>query len=65
MSKNLKYGIFSFIYSCILIPLFFLILSLVTGQWGFFLWSLLPSILVGIPCGVVVYNQYKKEILKR
>jgi hypothetical protein len=29
-------------------PLFFLIVSLLTRKWGFFLWSLAPSFLSGM-----------------
>jgi hypothetical protein len=29
-------------------PLFFLIVSLLTGKWAFFLWSLAPSFISGM-----------------
>jgi hypothetical protein len=28
-------------------PLFFLLITLVTGRWGYFLWSLAPSFIAG------------------
>ncbi|KIO58799.1 hypothetical protein B4064_1910 [Caldibacillus thermoamylovorans] len=39
----------------------FLIISLFTHQWGFFYWSLLAAFQVGIPCGIITYQQYKRE----
>ncbi|WP_180994152.1 hypothetical protein [Bacillus sp. Marseille-P3661] len=30
------------------VPLFFLIISVLTGRWSFFLWSLLPTFTSGI-----------------
>ncbi|MBA2871026.1 putative membrane protein [Anoxybacillus calidus] len=29
-------------------PIFFLVVSLFTGKWGFFLWSLAPSFISGM-----------------
>ena len=46
------------IYIVIIALVFFLILSLVTHQWGFFLWSLIPLFMV---CSAAfTSNHYKK-----
>ncbi|WP_404452144.1 hypothetical protein LG329_17595 [Virgibacillus necropolis] len=39
-------------------PLFFLIITLITGRWGFFLWSLPPSFITG----VTTYFHSKKYV---
>ncbi|SMD61282.1 hypothetical protein BACERE00184_00196 [Bacillus cereus] len=40
----------------ILVPLLFLTVSLVTGRWGVFFWSLLPSFISGI----IAFTSLKK-----
>ena len=42
------------------IPLFFLIISLVTSNWGFFLWSI-PSSVVAGTTGFYAAKNFKKE----
>jgi hypothetical protein len=32
----------------LVVPLIFLLISLLTDRWGFFLWSLAPSFIVGM-----------------
>ncbi|MEK6454266.1 hypothetical protein [Caldifermentibacillus hisashii] len=61
MSKDIKWGIFGILWSCLFIPMVFLIISLFTRRWEFFFWSLLAAFQVGIPCGIITYQQYKKE----
>lgn len=41
----------------ILVPLLFLTVTLVTGRWGFFFWSLLPSFISGI----IAFTSVKKH----
>lgn len=47
------------IYIGIIALVFFLILSLVTHQWGFFLWSLLPVFMV---ISAVMTNKHFKKV---
>jgi len=42
-------------------PVIFLIVSFVTGNWRFFLYSLFPSFLAGFSTFVVTKQQIKKE----
>ncbi|BDG48954.1 MULTISPECIES: hypothetical protein [Parageobacillus] len=52
MNKYQKISIFVMIG----FPLFFLIVSLITGKWGFFFWSLLPSFISGITGLIALRN---------
>ncbi|MFI8684895.1 hypothetical protein [Rossellomorea sp. NPDC077527] len=42
-------------------PLFFLFVSLYTGQWRYLMWSLPPSFLAGFTGLILTLNQMKKE----
>lgn len=42
-------------------PLFFLFVSLYTGQWRYLVWSLPPSFLAGFTGLILTLNQMKKE----
>ena len=42
------------------IPLLFLIVSLITGQWLYLLWSIPPSFLAGFTGLIVLRRQSKK-----
>ncbi|MCA1060485.1 hypothetical protein LCL96_16225 [Rossellomorea aquimaris] len=42
-------------------PLFFLFVSLYTGQWRYLMWSLPPSFLAGFTGLMLTLNQMKKE----
>jgi hypothetical protein len=50
-------------FHCILIgiPTFFFVLSLLTGKWGFFLWSIGPSFLSGMTGLIASKNAKKKK----
>jgi len=41
-------------------PIFFLAVSLFTGKWGFFLWSLAPSFISGMT-GLVAFKNANKQ----
>ncbi|MGG4043077.1 hypothetical protein [Bacillus smithii] len=41
-------------------PIFFLVVSLFTGKWGFFLWSLAPSFISGMT-GLVAFKNANKQ----
>jgi len=42
-------------------PVIFLIVSFVTGNWRFFLYSLFPSFFAGFSTLIVTMQQIKKE----
>ncbi|WP_246939268.1 hypothetical protein [Bacillus pinisoli] len=42
-------------------PVFFLVISLCTGQWGYLVWSIPPSFAAGFTGLVITLNQIKKE----
>lgn len=41
-------------------PILFLFISLITGQWGYLAWSILPSLAAGLTGLMISRNQMKK-----
>ncbi|MCM3757148.1 hypothetical protein M3197_06555 [Sporosarcina aquimarina] len=48
MKENLKLALIVSLFSLIGLPIFFLILSITTGNWKFFLFSLAPALTAGL-----------------
>ncbi|WOV85666.1 hypothetical protein PGH26_06940 [Sporosarcina jeotgali] len=64
MKENLSLAILVSILSLIGIPLFFLVLSFVTGNWKFFFISLVPALAIGLT-GIIITLQRKKHYQQR
>jgi len=61
VKRNNTFGLVSSLVVLIGFPVIFLIVSFVTGNWRFFLYSLFPSFLAGFSTFVVTKQQIKKE----
>ncbi|WP_046173632.1 hypothetical protein [Domibacillus indicus] len=60
MRENLR---LAFVVSLVVLagfPLFFLVLSLYTGSWNFFMYSLAPSLAAGLTGLLLVKQKLKK-----
>jgi hypothetical protein len=61
MKKSTKFGLFVSLVVLVGFPIFFLFVSILTGQWNYLLWSLPPSFTSGFTCLMVTIRQLKKE----
>ncbi|MBM7602797.1 hypothetical protein JOC75_000767 [Metabacillus crassostreae] len=61
MSKNTKIALIASLVVLIGFPVLFLFISLFTGQWGYLLWSIVPSFTVGFTGLMITFIQFKKE----
>lgn len=59
--KNNKLALFVSLLVLIGFPLAFLIITLITGEWSYFLWSLPPSLLAGITGLMITLYFFKNE----
>lgn len=57
MSRRKKKNIFLTLFVLVGIPLVFLVISLMTGNWGFFVYSLAQSFSAGIMGLILIYKE--------
>lgn len=57
MSRGKKKNIFLTLFVLVGIPLVFLVISLMTGNWGFFVYSIAPSFSAGIMGLILIYKE--------
>ncbi|MFF2755733.1 hypothetical protein ACFVR1_18730 [Psychrobacillus sp. NPDC058041] len=60
MKNNTKWALIASISTLTVIPLIFFIISLLTGQWKYLIFSLPPSFTAG-STGLFLVRQIKKE----
>jgi ABC-type Fe3+ transport system permease subunit len=65
VKENLKIAYIVLSIVCIGIPLFFLIVSIFSGNWGFFYWSLFAAFMSGMPSGIQLLLDYHEKQKKK
>lgn len=60
VKENLKLALIVSLFSLIVVPIFFLILSVNTGNWKFFLFSIAPALTAGLT-GLLLTLQRMKQ----
>lgn len=61
MKNNPKFGLLISIIALIGLPVIFLITSLLTGDWNYLLYSIIPSLFAGLTGLMIGVQQLKKE----
>ncbi|ALC84431.1 MULTISPECIES: hypothetical protein [Bacillaceae] len=61
MKKNTKFALLVSLFVLIGIPLFFLLISLLTNERNYFLYSIFPSFAAGFTGLIISVQQIKKE----
>ncbi|ALC90727.1 hypothetical protein AM500_13725 [Bacillus sp. FJAT-18017] len=63
MKSNPKLGLFVSIFVLVGLPVIFLIASLLTGEWKYLIYSIIPSFSAGLTGLIISIRQLKKEQL--
>ncbi|MBS2968409.1 hypothetical protein J9317_06505 [Metabacillus sp. KIGAM252] len=61
MTNQTKAGLLASLIAMIGLPLLFLAVSLAAGEWGYFLFSLLPSFFAGFTGLLFTFQQIRKQ----
>ncbi|PWW28880.1 hypothetical protein DFO73_105117 [Cytobacillus oceanisediminis] len=61
MKNNPKLGLFVSLFVLAGVPVIFLITSLLTGEWNYLLYSVVPSFSAGLTGLMISVQQIKKE----
>ncbi|GAB4074125.1 hypothetical protein GCM10028778_16280 [Barrientosiimonas marina] len=61
MTKHNRMGLTASLFALVGIPVIFLIISLYTGDWGFFLLSLPAAFVAGLSGLITTIQQIKKD----
>ncbi|TGB03426.1 hypothetical protein [Halobacillus salinus] len=60
--ENNKLALFVSLFVLVGFPVLFLILSLITGDWSYLMWSIPPSILAGLTGLLFTLREMKKDM---
>ncbi|MGM7681612.1 hypothetical protein ACSVDA_05595 [Cytobacillus sp. Hm23] len=59
--NNNKIALYVSLIALVGFPILFLFISIFSGQWGFLVWSITPSLTAGLTGLMITLNQIKKE----
>ncbi|WP_163100366.1 hypothetical protein [Peribacillus alkalitolerans] len=59
--KSTKLSLYVSLFVLVVFPIIFLVISLITGQWRFLTYSIIPSFFAGLSGLMVSIQQMKKE----